>query len=176
MGKEAKKKQGKSHVKQAPKKIDKELEARVKEEQERLRQKKAGAKGQKKDKDISEKVEAKKAKKPKLEDVQKKLDYHKFLEMQLRKLDYSALFDYLGNSLKVNKYEYAGEDERIKIAYRKEETLPWERVKFYIDEHKMNSMLQQRRDFENNDERHAYKWWAAFNRNMSFLLFALSYT
>ncbi len=193
MGKKGKKRAGKKEAKleseipnsrnevsrkrKEPQKINKELELRIKEEQQKLQKKKEAkapkSKKPNKEKELSDKV--KKVKKGKEKSLQKQIDYHKFLEMQLRKLDYAALFDYLGN-LKVNKYEYAGEDERVKIAYRKEETLPWERVKFYVDEHKMNNILQQRRDFENNDERHAYKWWAAFNKNMSYLLFALSYT
>ena len=172
--KKAKKKEGNK-----PQKINKELEARIKEEQQKLKQKKIESKApkkQKKDKDISDKVEKIKVKKPKTEDIQKKLDYHRFLEAQMRKLDYAALFSYLGN-LKANGYDYGGmEDERVKIAYKKDETISWERIKFYVDEHKMNKMMVQRRDFENNDERHAYKWWAAFNRGMSFMLFELSYT
>jgi len=167
-----KKKVQKKHI---PKKLDKELEARVKEEQQKLKQKKAEAKTPKKqkDKDISDKV---KIKKPKTENIQKKLDYHRFLEAQMKKLDYGAMFSYLQN-LKANGYDYGGmESERVKIAYKKEETISWEKIKFYIDEHKMNRMMMIRRDFENNDERHAYKWWAAFNRGMSFLLTELSYT
>ncbi len=163
------------------KKPGKELEMRIEEEQQKLQKKKKQvkkpeSKKPKKEKELSDKVKAKKPRKGKEENLQKKIDYHKFLEMQLRKLDYAALFDYLGN-LKVNKYEYSGAgDERVKIAYRKDETLPWERVKFYVDEHKMNQIMMQKRDFENNDERHAYKWWAAFNKGMSELLFDLSYT
>jgi hypothetical protein len=163
------------------KKNNKELEMRIEEEQQKLQKKKKQvkqpeSKKPKKEKELSDKVKAKKPKKGKEESLQKEIDYHRFLEMQLRKLDYAALFGYLGN-LKLNKYEYSDAmDERVKVAYKKDETLPWERVKFYIDEHKMNNILNQKRDFENNDERHAYKWWAAFNRGMSQLLFDLSYT
>ena len=161
--------------KKAPQKIDKELELRVKEEQERLRQKKESPKAQKKQKDISDKVETK-VKKPKEDSIQKQLDYHKFLEAQMQKLEYSAMFSYLGNSVKVNTYEYGAEDERVKIAYKKDETLEWEKVKQFTDEKKMDWIMGLDRNFETSSDREAYKWWKAFNKGWGEYLFQISMT
>ena len=169
-----------------------ELEKRVEEEQRKLAelkkrqenekkngkkqpQKGKAQKKQKGDKDISDKVNAKAGSKKAGYGMQNSLDYHRFLEGQQRKLDYAALFSYLGGGVK--GYEYcSGEHDIAKIIQKKEETIPWETVKFYIDEHKMNKIIELERSWQTNDEREAYKWWKAFHNLMSYMLFDLSMT
>jgi len=166
-------------------KSDKELEKRIEEEQKKLEQlkkskpekkkdEKPGAKKQKKGKDgeISDKV-----KKKDREGIQKKLDYHRFLEEQQRKLDYSAMFSYLGGNVRKPQYEYGGwEDDRVKIAHKKNETITWEEVKQVTDEEKINQITGLNRNFESNERREGYKWWKAFNKGLGELLYDTSMT
>ncbi|MBN2112267.1 hypothetical protein JW707_04160 [Candidatus Woesearchaeota archaeon] len=172
-----KKKEGRGK-KQARRQADRELEKRVEEEQKKLLKKNPNSekqkKAEKKDKELSDKVEPKK-KEGKEESVHKKMDYQRFLEQQMVKLDYAAMFGYLGN-LKKRVYEYSASENNVKTVYKKEETLARERILFYIDESKMDQIMGITRSWALSEEREAYKWWRVFNTNMAYLLFDLSMT
>lgn len=165
------------------KKKGRKLEKRVEEEQRKLskiREKKEKSAQQKKKKgkiqqrDITDKL---KAKKPRKEQFQKSIDYQRFLEQQQHKLDYSAMFSYLGGSVKKQEYSYQPEDTKAAEALnRKYETITWEDVKVVTDEDKMNSVMGLQRDFEQNSRREAYKWWKAFNKGLGEYLFEVSMT
>lgn len=180
------KKEAKKARKRISKKTGKELERRIEEERKRIlereRKKKGDAKEakpkkQKKDKDISDKVKTKARKKIKGEDLQKKIDYHKFLEMQLRKLDYAAMFSYLGGGIKTPTYDYTnGESEITKAIHKKYETVTWEEVKQVTNEEKMNQLMGLNRNFEVNETREGYGWWKAFNKGLGELLYQVSMT
>jgi len=163
----------------------KKLEKRVEEEQRKLlklqKNRKTTAKPvklKKPQKDISDKLKIKsKIKETKKENFQKNLDYHQFLEEQQQKLDYAAMFSYLGNGVKKREYAYCGEDSSILEALnRKYEALTWGEVKIVTDEDKINSMMGLVRDFEQNDRRDAYRWWKAFNKGLGEYLFEVSMT
>jgi hypothetical protein len=156
-------------------KIDKELEQRIKEEQERLKQKKDSPKKQKKEKELSDKIKPVKQKKWKKEVPAKDIDYQRFFGEQQAKLDYSTLFSYLGN-LKVVKYEYSTSDGGVQVGYKNDETMSFERVLVYIQDQKMSKIIGTNNDWQDSDEKTAYKWWAAFNRGMAQVLYELSLT
>lgn len=169
--------------KKAAKISKKELEIRIEEERQKLEQLKKKAKSikksskpkkQKKDKDISDKV---KIKKPKTEDLQKKIDYHKFLEAQMTKLDYSTMFNYLGGGIKSVAYSYSeGDSGKMQALQKKYETLTWEEVTEVTQEEKMNHIMGINRNFEVNGKREAYKWWKVFNKGLGELLYQVSMT
>jgi hypothetical protein len=156
----------------------KELEKMIEEEQKKLLKKKNAVKKKKKipkKEELSDKVETKK-KKDKDEGVHKKLDYQRFLENQLVKLDYSAMFSYLGN-LKKPRYDYGGgAPEIVKIVYKKEETLSWEEIKDFTEEWKMDEMTNFNRSFETSERRTAYKWWKYLNPGVAHFLYEVSLT
>jgi len=181
-----KKKAGeKARGKRADKELEerKELEKRVEEEQKRLLQKKEQDKKEPKqkkgkwEKELSDKVRInKKSKEDGKENIQNRIDYHRFLEQQARKLDYSAMFNYLGN-LKVSKYDYSdGTPDAVKLAYRKDETISWGEIKEVTDEEKMNQIIGLNRNFEINGKRESYKWWKAFNKGLGEYLYQISMT
>jgi hypothetical protein len=171
---------------------DIKLEKRVEEEQRKLAelkekqenemksgkkqlQKGKTRKKQKSGKELSDKFGSKACPKKGSYGIQERRAYHRFLEQQQRKLDYAAMFSYLGGGVK--GYEYSmGDSGIVDVVYRKDETLRWETVKFYIDEQKMNSMMGIDRSWQTSDDREAYKWWRAFNMLMAFYLFEVSMT
>lgn len=166
----------------AGKKPDKkELERRIEEEQKKLLKKKKliekrRKKVEKKEKELSDKVEIKKKSEDKEESVHKEIDYQRFLEQQQIKLDYAAMFSYLGN-LKKPEYTYGGgAPEIIKIIYKKNETITWEEIKQVTDEEKMNMMMGLNRNFEINERREGYQWWKAFNKGLGEFLYQISMT
>lgn len=157
----------------------KELEIRIEEERKLLEKKRKKAKEdkpkkQKKDKDISDKIGVKN---PKAEDLQKKIDYHKFLEAQMAKLDYSAMFSYLGGGVKTVAYSYSeGDSGQMKALQKKYETITWEEVNEVTNEEKMNQLMGINRNFEVSEKREDYKWWKVFNKGLGELLYQVSMT
>jgi hypothetical protein len=172
--------------KKARKKKNKELERRVVEEEKKLLEEQKNKKLKlqkrlkqpkpKKEKELSDKVDVKKKSKEKEESVHKKIDYQRFLEQQQRKLDYSAMFSYLGN-LKKPEYEYSGGmPDIVKMVYKKEETLSWEEIKEFTEEWKMDEISNFNRSFETSDQRTAYRWWKYLNLGVAQFLYEVSLT
>ena len=161
------------------KKLDKkELEKMIEEEQKKLLKKKKVVKkkkkAEKKGKELSDKVKVKK--RADGENIHKKIDYHRFLEQQQIKIDYLALFNYLGN-LKKPEYEYTrGIHGIVNIVYKKEETISWEEIKEFTEEWKMDQMSNFNRSFEVSDKRTAYKWWKYLNIGIAQFLYEVTFT
>ena len=160
----------------------KELEKRIEEERKRLdaackrkfRKKNAGKKEKDKDKDLSDRVNS--AKKPK-EGLQKRMDYHRFLEAQMAKLDYSSMFSYLGSGINSVSYSYSeGDSSQINALQKKYETIGWHDINNVTNEEKMNHLMGLNRNFEASEKREAYKWWKAFNKGLGELLYQVSMT
>lgn len=164
--------------KQAKKQDKKELEKRIEDEQKKLLKKKPEVKKQKKiqkkENELSDKIGAKK--KDKEESIHKKIDYQRFLEQQFAKLNYSAMFSYLGK-LKTSTYEYSGGmPDIVKMVYKKEETLSWEEIKEFTEEWKMDQVNNFNRSFEVSERRTAYKWWKYMNLGIAQFLYEVTFT
>jgi len=110
-----------------------------------------------------------------IKDIQKKIDYHRFLEQQMVKLDYSAMFSYLG-SLKPSSYEYSSKDMMKSIIYRKEETLSREEIREFTEDWKMQQIMNFSRAWESSDKRTMYHWWKYLNPGAATVMYELSLT
>ena len=162
-------------------KIGSALEKRVAEEERKLAKLKKQPKQKKqkkpeKDKELSDKVKLKKKDQPKKEDILRKIDYNRFLAEQQQKLDYAAMFSYLGN-LKSQTYDYASwDDSAVTAVFKKNETISYEEIVEVTDDTKMNMMMNIDRNFEVSGKREAYKWWNAFNKGFGEYLIQISLT
>ncbi len=127
----------------------------------------AAKKGEKDSKEISLKKEKK--------EIESR-EYMQFLEGYVKKLDYSSLFSYLGETKSaVYKYE-AAEQETSKIAFRKEETISWDEIKQFTEEWKMDQIQNNNRSYESTEKRTAYKWWKLANPGVATVLYEISLT
>ena len=160
----------------------KALEIRVAEEEKKLEElkkkqpKSKKQKKQEKDKELSDKVKAKKKANLPKEGIKPDIDYQRFLAEQQQKLDYAAMFSYLGN-LKLQTYEYgAWDDSSVKALFKKNETISYEEIMEVTEDTKMNLLMNLDRNFEVSGKREAYKWWKAFNKGFGEYLIEVSLT